>query len=59
MIFLGAPLMIVAAADARAAMPRPADILAAVRRVADWQIAHRDTVGVMLNRRRVERAQSS
>jgi len=48
MIFLGAPLMIVAAADARAAMPRPVDILAATRRVADWQIAHRDPDNAML-----------
>jgi rhamnogalacturonyl hydrolase YesR len=27
---------------AQAALPRPADILAATRRVADWQLAHRD-----------------
>lgn len=32
----------VAAADVRATMPRPAQILADTRRVADWQIQHRN-----------------
>jgi rhamnogalacturonyl hydrolase YesR len=41
-MLLTMPLMLVAAADASATLPRPADILAATRRVADWQIAHRD-----------------
>jgi unsaturated rhamnogalacturonyl hydrolase len=40
------PLMLLApvaiAAAAQPAMPRPADVLAATRRVADWQIAYRD-----------------
>ena len=31
------------AAAAQPALPRPADILAATRRVADWQLAHRTT----------------
>lgn len=30
-------------APAQATLPRPADILAATRRVADWQLAHRDS----------------
>jgi unsaturated rhamnogalacturonyl hydrolase len=38
-----AAVMLTAPAPAQAAMPRPADILAATRRVADWQIAHRDS----------------
>ncbi|MFA6116750.1 MAG: glycoside hydrolase family 88 protein [Sphingomonas sp.] len=37
-----AAVMLTAPAPAEAAMPRPADILAATRRVADWQISHRD-----------------
>ena len=36
------PFAMVAVADARAAMPHPAEILAQARRVADWQVAHRD-----------------
>jgi unsaturated rhamnogalacturonyl hydrolase len=36
------PIAMFAAADARATLPRPAEILAQVRRVADWQLAHRD-----------------
>jgi len=36
------PFAMVAMADARATMPRPAEILAQARRVADWQVAHRD-----------------
>ncbi len=38
-----AAVMLTVPAPADAAMPRPADILAATRRVADWQIAHRDS----------------
>jgi unsaturated rhamnogalacturonyl hydrolase len=40
-----APVAVVAAAPARAEgrLPRPADILTATRRVADWQLAHRDS----------------
>lgn len=41
-MLLSASLMLVAAADLRATLPRPADILAETRRVADWQIAHRN-----------------
>ncbi len=36
-----APIAIAAAAQT--ALPRPADVLAATRRVADWQLAHRTT----------------
>ena len=39
---LGAPFALVATASMAAPLPRPADILAQTRRVADWQIAHRD-----------------
>jgi unsaturated rhamnogalacturonyl hydrolase len=39
-----APIALVAAAQsAQPAMPRPAEILASTRRVADWQLAHRTT----------------
>ena len=36
-------VMLVAPAPVEASLPRPADILAATRRVADWQLAHRDS----------------
>lgn len=38
---LSAPFALVAAASTSAPLPRPADILAQTRRVADWQLAHR------------------
>lgn len=39
-----APIFLAAAAtSAQPALPRPADVLAATRRVADWQLAHLDT----------------
>jgi unsaturated rhamnogalacturonyl hydrolase len=40
-LLTAAPARVVAA-PAEAALPRPADVLAATRRVADWQLAHRD-----------------
>lgn len=40
MMMLAAPWVMAASATPAAAMPRPADILVATRRVADWQVAH-------------------
>jgi len=41
-MLLSVPFAMVAVADFRATMPRPAEVIAQARRVADWQIAHRD-----------------
>ncbi len=40
-MLLSISVAMVAAADVRATLPRPADIIAQTRRVADWQLAHR------------------
>ncbi|MES2337957.1 MAG: glycoside hydrolase family 88 protein [Pseudomonadota bacterium] len=42
-MFLTLLAPVAVAAAAQPALPRPADILAATRRVADWQLAHRTT----------------
>lgn len=42
-----APIVLAAAAAAQPALPQPDAILAATRRVADWQLAHRDSIDHM------------
>jgi unsaturated rhamnogalacturonyl hydrolase len=46
-MMLLAPLALVAATTAQPVMPRPDTILAQTRRVADWQLAHKDSIDHM------------